>query len=67
MNSDIEILNKNQEKIISFIHKYLEYNGKNKRENEKKNKDVEDWDDEEIDDNDNGTEIGEEDKKEKED
>lgn len=43
VNSDIEILNKNQEKIISFIHEYLEYNGKNKNINDRKNDDVVDW------------------------
>ena len=27
VNSDIEILNRNQQKIINFIHEFLEYNG----------------------------------------
>jgi hypothetical protein len=45
VNSDIEILNKNQEKIISFIHEHLEYNGRNKKLNEKKNDGTMNWED----------------------
>lgn len=32
VSSDIDILNKNQQKIITFIHEYLEFNGKTKKE-----------------------------------
>lgn len=36
VSSDIDILNNNQQNIISFIHEYLEFNGKTKKEKEDK-------------------------------
>lgn len=33
LNEDIDVLNRNQEKITNFIHENLEYNEKNKKPN----------------------------------